>query len=232
MKTRSSVRSAVPTFTRQSSFMEWARENLSNIESPARYTKREKTLRAIEIFECVLKNFHLYDNGCLECVDTNCYNNSLIFSAFSRIVYLRRERVDEEFFQDIDKIIDAFIEKNNDLIYFYANLTYTNEETIKLCEYYKKYYDTISPDVCVFICTSMKEKCGQDFSKCRFVYSRLGKYTPICITDAIDEWWAATKIQRWATNILHQPAVYPMANRIVMRDLAKEGLGNIFTEEI
>ena len=125
MKTRSSVRSAVPTFTKQSSFMEWTRENLSNIESPARYTKREKTLRAIEIFECVLKNFHLYDNGCLECVDTNCYNNSLIFSAFSRIVYLRRERVDEEFFQDIDKIIDAFIEKNNDLIYFYANLTYT-----------------------------------------------------------------------------------------------------------
>ena len=232
MKTRSSVVTGGANFTKHSSFERWMRKEMADLENnqPFWRTSRERNIKAIEIYEVLLKNFHIYHNGCWDCIDINCYWNKTIYTAFSRLIFLRREQFHEEFFEDVDRIIDAFVEKNNDLVYLYAKSTYTKEETIKLCEYYKKYYDTISPSAGKVIDTSILAKCSEDFSKCRLIHRQLGEYTPLCVIKIIDEWWAATKIQRWASNIIYQPAVYPAANRIVMRELIKDGLGDIFDE--
>ena len=231
MKTRSCIATGAPTFFSILSFEAWLRIQLSDLQTKVWTSKKEKTLKVMEVHEAVLKNFHLYNNGCQNCNDIECCWNNIIFKSFENLVFLRREQVDEEFREDMDNLIDGFLEKNNDLIYLYARSTYTEEETINLCQYYKKYFFTLSRYAGEETDRLMIEKCNGSFLNCRFIYRLLGEYyAPPQIIEMMDEWWAATKIKRWFRNIIHQPAIYPAAERIVWRSIENDGFAHIFAK--
>lgn len=240
MKTRSSVRSIAPVFNKKDSFTNWMRNKLLEVQQQRREVIQalgkacpvyiENNISAIEMFECVLKNFHLFRNGRIYNYDHEDSHNKFLFTAFKRIVYLRREQIGEEFFEDVDSIIEAFIQKNTCFLDSYAESINTEEEEIKLCKYYKKYSNKLSFSTALKMEDFMRHNFNKDFSKCIRVYSSLGENTPEYIIEKIDRWWAATKIKRWFRAIIHQPSVYQVAERIVWRSIEDAGLKDIFAE--
>lgn len=223
----------VPSFNKKISFRDWVQEKFSEIEERRErpdVSTEELTNLAIKIFECTLKNFHLFRNGRSCNYDPECLRNQFIYASFRRLVFLRREQAKKEFFEDIDSIIEGFIEKNTDLLSTYVSSINTEEEIFKACKYYKKYCNKVSSSTTLIMEDFMRHNFNGDFSKCIRVYSSLGEDTPEYIIEKIDRWWAATKIKRWFRNIIHQPSVYPAAERIVWRSVVKDGLDHIFTE--
>ena len=232
MKTRSSVRSTVPIFNKKKSFIRWAQEKLSENQEYQKtaLSTEGRTISVIKFFECALKNFHLFRNGRIYNYDPEGSHNHFLFCCFRRIVYLRREQAGEEFFEDMDSIIEGFIQKNTCFIDTYAESINTEEEEIKLCKYYKQYRDKLSLSAIFKMEDFMRRNFNNDFSKCIRVYSSLGEDTPEYIIEKIDRWWAATNIKRWFRDIIHQPSVYPAAERIVWRSIEDAGFAHIFTK--
>ena len=169
MNSQSSNRSIVPTFTDFHLFADWIRKNLLELEkyNKTGVSKKERADLAIKIYNCILENFHLFDSS----------HNSFINTVFSRLVYLRREHVEKEDFKDIDRIIDSFIEKKNNLVCTYVESIETKEELIKFCKYFKKYHDNLSGRK-LLIELLLTQKFFEDLSKIILIYHHLGSYAP------------------------------------------------------
>lgn len=225
--------STVPIFNKKISFRDWVQEKLSELEERRRrpdVSTEELNILSIKIFECTLKNFHIFRNGRSCKRDPECPRNEFIYACFRQLVFLRREQAKKEFFEDMDILIESYIEKNTTLLCTYVSSINTEEEIFKACKYYKKYRKEFSLETIVIMTNFLIDNFNEDFPKCIRIYSQLGENTPLCIVRYIDKWWAATKIKRWFKDIRYKPSVYPAAERIVWRSIVNDGIDHIFTE--
>lgn len=193
---------------------------------------------SLRIFEFVLGHFHLFDDRCrsytssssIVCNCGGCEYNREFFDSFEFIVQNFRRKISKKraVVEKENRLINRYIEKFPEIIKLYScNIEYQFER-LDIIDKFKRYCYLFSFSAGYEALKNMKKDCETNMEGSKIYVEEFLEYIP----DAVDMLYRhhnARKIQRWFRKIRYQPAIYPAAEKIVMKNLESDGLGNIFT---